>query len=218
MIRLKTEKIKNKNYNIVSLGYNCFPRTLLTRYEIKKTKAQGELTLPFDLAAFATKEITASLRYDFKYFFDDLEYSKKEKYWIRKPDLIKFQHDKQFGADDKQLLIDKYKQRIENFYTIVNDPSPLIFVQVLGNDEDIDNLYLQLRRLRQQNKFVFCVIDPYKLTKKADERIRILKTPAPKGFYDNWWKPSCYNKKSSQEYETEIINFCIESLNNHLSA
>ena len=216
MIRLTTEKIKNKNYNVVSLGYNCFPRTLLTRYGFKKRKAEGELTLPFDLAAFATKEITASLRYDFNHFFENLEYSGE--YWVRQPDLIQFCHDKQFTKDDKESLINKYRQRFKNFYKIVNDPSPLIFVQVLGNDEDVDNLYIQLRRLRQQKKFVFCVIDPYKLTKDTDSRIMILQTTPPEGYYENWWKPSCYNQKISQEYEAEIINFCIDSLNNHLSA
>jgi len=218
MIRQQAEKIKNKKYNIISLGYNCYPRTLLTRYGLKKTREQGELTMPFDLAAFATKEITSNLRYDFQYFFDDLEYSREQNIWIKGKDKIQFSHDTWFGEDSKEELVDKYKKRIENFYAVVNDPSPLLFLQVLGDDEDVDNVYLQLRRLRQQTKFVFCVIDSNKLTEDLDKRIMVFRESAPEGYFENWWKKSCYSQKSAQEYEEKIIDFCIDSLNNHLSA
>ena len=36
------------NYYI-SLGQNCFVRTILTRYGIKAKRKQGELSCPFDL-------------------------------------------------------------------------------------------------------------------------------------------------------------------------
>ena len=218
MIRQQAEKIKNKNYNIISLGYNCYPRTLLTRYGLKKTREQGELTMPFDLAVFATKEITSNLRYDFKYFFDDLEYSKEQKIWTRGKDKIQFRHDTWFGEFSRNELIDKYKKRIENFYSVVNDPNPLLILQLLGDDEDADNVYLQLRRLRQQTKFVFCVIDPNRLTKNLDKRIMVFDETAPEGYFENWWKKSCYSQKSAAGYEQKIIDFCIDSLNNHLSA
>ena len=38
-----------KKYEIVSLGVNCLPRTILTRHGIKPRKADGELSCPFDL-------------------------------------------------------------------------------------------------------------------------------------------------------------------------
>ena len=190
----------------------------MTRYGLKKTRAQGELTMPFDLAAFATKEITSNLRYDFKYFFDDLEFSQEKYIWTRGKDKIQFKHDTWFGAESREELISKYKKRIENFYFVLNDPNPLMFLQVLGDDEDVDNVYLQLRRLRQQTKFVFCVLDPNNLTKDLDTRIMVFRDNAPEGYFENWWKKSCYTQKRAQDYEEKIIDFCIDSLNNHLSA
>lgn len=174
--------------------------------------------MPFDLAVFATKEITSNLRYDFQYFFDDLEYSKKQKIWTRGKDKIQFRHDTWFNENSREDLIGKYKKRIENFYSVVNNPNPLLILQLLGDDEDVGNVYLQLRRLRQQTKFVFCVIDPNRLTKNLDKRIMVFDEPAPDGYFENWWKKSCYSQKSAAEYEQKIIDFCIDSLNNHLSA
>lgn len=39
----------DKKYEIISLGQNCLPRTILTRWNIKPSKAQGELSCPFNL-------------------------------------------------------------------------------------------------------------------------------------------------------------------------
>lgn len=174
--------------------------------------------MPFDLAVFATKEITSNLRYDFKYFFDELEYSKEQEIWRKGKDKIRFSHDTWFKENNRKELIEKYKQRIENFYSVVNNPEPLLFLQVLGDDEDVANVYVQLRRLRQQNRFVFCVIDSNKLIKDLDPRIRVFRASAPEGYFENWWKKSCYTQKDAQKYEEKIIDFCISSFNNHLSA
>ena len=39
-----------KKVKIVSLGWDCLPRTIFTWWGIKKTKENGELSYPFDLS------------------------------------------------------------------------------------------------------------------------------------------------------------------------
>ena len=43
-------KLDKNAYYIVSLGLNCFVRILTTCWKIKRHKADGELSMPFDLA------------------------------------------------------------------------------------------------------------------------------------------------------------------------
>jgi len=68
------EKLKNRlelsslDYCIVSLGQNCLPRTLSTRWGIKKTRAEGELTCPFDLAIHTPSAIKAVLENSFAFY------------------------------------------------------------------------------------------------------------------------------------------------------
>ena len=63
--------MKNIKPIIIPLGQNCMPRTILTRWGIKKRKFFGELTYPFDFAVFGMPEITKTLKTDFNEFFND---------------------------------------------------------------------------------------------------------------------------------------------------
>ena len=63
-----------KKYEIVSLGCNCMPRTVLTRLGIKPRKAQGELSCPFDLVKHNSQRIIYYLETDFKDYLDDLHF------------------------------------------------------------------------------------------------------------------------------------------------
>ena len=73
-----------KTYEIVSLGTNCLPRTILTRAGIKPTKAEGELSTPFDLVAHKLSNIVHYLQTDFSDYFDDIYFD------IRKRNFLDF--------------------------------------------------------------------------------------------------------------------------------
>ena len=208
-------KKKNK-VNIIPLGQNCMPRTILTRYKVKPAKIFGEPSYPFDMAVFGMKEVTKSLRTDFAEFFNDLQYNGK--YWIKAPNCIEFSHDKRFGQNDKDKLIDCYLNRIENFQRDIKSATPVLFVQMPGDSEDIMEQYAQLLRLRGGREFEFAVIDTYDIVKNINlDNVHILKLPFPTADYEaNWWRKEYYNSVKGKIFEQRICEFCNNLINKML--
>lgn len=198
----------NKKINIIPLGQNCMPRVILTRWGLKPHKFQGELTYPFDLAVFGIPEITKTLKTDFNEFFDNLEY--KNKCWIKAPNCIEFCHDKRYKENDKQKLIDLYSKRIQNFRNTIQNKTPIIFVQILGDCQEIENQYKELKRLRADKPFTFIIIDTENIVPEINlENVHIKKIPLPNADYkQNWWKKDFYNSKDGKLFEKQIADFC----------
>ncbi len=210
-------KPKKTNYKIVSLGHNCLPRTVLTRWGIKPDKLHGELTMPFDLATYETFEITNNIKDNFKDFFNNLQFKKTglffntKQFWIKAPDLIEFVHEKNLGKNDKNKLVEIYKKRIENFKNQMEDPTPILFVQLLGDCQDINNLYEAISFLREDRPFKFVIIDPYDIVKINAPHFHILKLPYPnKKYQKNWWAKKYYKSKEGQLFEKTIVEFCTQ--------
>ncbi len=204
--------IFTKKVQIIPLGQNCIPRTILTRWKIKPHKLLGELTYPFDLAIFGIPEITKTLRTDFNEFFWNLNYikTKNSSYWIKEPNCIMFTHDKHLKT--KAELIETYTKRIENFKKAMLNPIPVIFVQILSIDEEIEKQFSELLRLRAGNPFIFAAIDTQDVVKNIDnDKIKILKLPYPSEDYkSNWWKKEYYNSKEGKAFEKQIADFISE--------
>ena len=204
------KKIKTE---IIPLGQNCIPRTILTRWKIKPSKIFGEKTYPFDLAIFGLPEITKCLKNDFNEIFNNLSFNGE--YWYKSPNCIYFIHDKKYKKNEKEKLISKYKKRINNFRTKINEADNILFVQILGEDEDIINQYNELKRLRNDKPFKMAIIDTQNIVKSIDLKdIYVLKLPFPSEEYkNNWWKKEFYNSKIGKQFEKQIADFCLNVLN-----
>jgi len=190
------------NYKLISLGQNCIPRTILTRHKLKPKKLFGELTYPFDLAIFGTIEITKCLKTNFNEFFEDLNYSKTLNCWEKLPNCIQFVHD----TKNKNELISKYKKRIENFQKEMQNPNIIFFVQFLEKDEDVENLYNELARLRENRPFKLIIIDTQNIVNS--DKAHILKLPFPSIEYkNNWWKKEYYNSEDGKKFEKTICEY-----------
>ncbi len=202
-----------KKVNIIPLGQNCMPRTILTRWKLKPKKIFGELSYPFDLAVFGIPEITKILQTDFNEFFNNLEFNGQ--YWIKAPNCIYFSHDKDCGKDDKFKIIEKYSKRIENFKKVIINPEPVIFFQILGDSEDVIKQYNELKRIRNSNPFKFIVIDTENIMEKEFELEDVIlkKIPYPiKDYKLNWWKKEYYNSKQGKAFEKQIAEICKDSI------
>lgn len=186
------------------------PRVILTRWGLKPHKFQGELTYPFDLAVFGMPEITKTLKTDFNEFFDNLEY--KNNFWIKAPNCIEFCHDKRYKENDKQKLIDLYSKRIQNFRNTIQNDTLILFVQILGDYQEIENQYKELKRLRKDKPFKFIIIDTENIVPEINlENVHIKKIPLPnKDYKQNWWKKDFYNSKDGKLFEKQIADFCKE--------
>ena len=205
---------------IIPLGENCIPRTILTRYGIKKHKIFGEKTYPFDFAVFGMKEITKSLKTDFKEVFDDLEFVEagKNSYWKKLPECIFFYREKNIGKNDTGKLIRTYEKRFKNFRKAMLSKLPVLFVQIIGDCEDIENQYKELRLLRDGRPFKIVVIDTQDIIKNNyyEDDIKILKLLYPSEEYKlNWWKKEYYESDEGKKFESAIAEFCRNIIENN---
>ncbi|MGM9993854.1 MAG: DUF1796 family putative cysteine peptidase [Candidatus Avigastranaerophilus sp.] len=216
--------MEEKKYEIVSLGCYCLSRTILTRQHLKPSKAQGELSCPFDLVIHFADRITHYISNDFDGYFDDLYFEQYKRYWFdfrkkgiwKKLDGTEFFHDKDCRLNDREKLVQRISKRIDNFRKIIKDEKPIIFVQALKKEEDIENLYSALKVLRGSKPFKLIIIDLLDTVKKEYETVSVLKIPFPSEEYEKYWDREKYyqseegklfEKTVTQKVKAEIEDF-----------
>ncbi len=209
-LRKFLNSFKKQDYYIVSLGPNCFPKTVLTRWKLKKIRAHGELTLPFDLAWYhKASVITDNIANNFINFFDGLEYQDDIKKWDI-PAKINFSHESSFGINDKEAIIKMYSARIKNFNQIMNSEKPILFVQFLKDEKvgnDAKKLFKTISDIRKDKPFHILIIDANDIVNDNGPEISILKTKIPNNNYD-LYDMKCYKSKEGKLFEKQIINIC----------
>ena len=195
----------------MSLGPNCYPKTVLTRTGLLKRKKLGQPTYPFDLAWFhSAKYITEFLKTDFKNFLTELKYSEYSQSWDNGVK-INFSHESYLDKTQKNELIKIYENRINNFHKEIKKRSPIVFLQILKDEkvgQDCKNTYSALQRLCKHRKFVYVVVDCIHKTDgtKFPRKVKILKLTFPKKGTDVFSK-DFYESKEGQAFELEIANF-----------
>lgn len=160
------EFAKTKKSKIVSLGFDCCMRTILTKLKYKPSKKEGELSMPFDLTIHPYETMCEYLQTDFRDYFEDISW-KSHFCEIRKKDVknmingkgVFFVHeshlqnqeltpvfdsdawsskqiDVDFYRNNKALLKHRYFQRIANLYEVLGGTDEVVFV--LSSQIDID--------------------------------------------------------------------------------
>lgn len=159
-----------KRVRHLSLGEDCLPRTLLTRWGLKPPSKLGEKSHPFDLAIHPLETVLKLLEDDFSGYLDPESIIFDEKLNICTiPTLgIHFNHEKgrEYSENNFTKLIDTYKRRIDNFRLAVRDPSPIIFVTHIRRPDEIhlpilSKICSELRRIRNGNYFELKIINTW---------------------------------------------------------
>lgn len=213
-----------KKYEIVSLGVNCMPRTVLTRLGLKPRKADGELSCPFDLVMHKLDRITYYLHTNFEDYFDDFYFKinkrnifdfRKKGCWY-KPDGTQFRHDKDCQENDKEKLISRIKARIDNFNNIMQNDRPVLFVlNMYTNTGDVLALYNELKRLRQDRFFklaVFDFEDKFDIKTPLNNDIYLLKIPKPIENYKDDWNATVFLKTKLAKYFESCVGDFISNI------
>lgn len=203
--------LKNTPYSIVSLGPNCYPRTVLTRKKLIKQKSCGRLTMPFDFAYYHNaKFVTEFLENDFVDFFKDLHYSDFCKSFDS-GEKINFSHEGYLKDTEKNKLVKIYENRIENFRNELKKDTPILFLQILKDEdvgEDCKNTYSTLKKLCGKRKFAYVVVDCNDLVQphKVPFEIYLTKMHLPKEDTDIF-SSEFYNSEFGKIFEEKIANF-----------
>lgn len=211
LIRQIKNTAKNTPYSIVSLGPNCYPRTVLTRTKLIKQKSCGRLTMPFDFAYYhEAKFVTEFLNNDFTDFFKDLHYSEFCKSFDS-GNKINFSHESYLSQNQKNKLIKIYEKRITAFRNEMKKEEPILFLQILKDEEvgeDCKNTYETLKKICGKRKFAYVVIDCINLVQphKVPFEIYLTKMHLPQKDTDIF-APEFYNSDFGKNFEKKIANF-----------
>lgn len=204
--------INRNDYYIVSLGWNCVSRVITTRWELKKTKNQGETSDPFDLCMHDVKFLPQIIRSSFKNYFDDVK-KINDKLWENDKLKILYNHDDDLNT--KEEFIERYKKRIDSFFGKLQSSKPILFIynsREEGTDDfdDIIELKNTLYDLIQnnRNKAFLCIITN---KEKIKERIRYIdgitclciSQPTPKYV---WYDPTQFFTYSGYKFEKKIVS------------
>lgn len=205
---------KTKNYEIVSLGVNCLPRTLLTINNIKPRKIDGELSCPFDLVSHKPERILYYIKTDFADYFDDLFFVIRKRHFFdfrnkglwQKQDNTKFFHDKDCYAADKEKLVARIKNRIKNFNTILSSERPIIFVMTIFEDFDgIEELYNLLRQKSKTQKLILIILGFGTTPKYFNNNIYFLNLELPVDNYKSVWNTKKFRESQVGKYLEKCI-------------
>lgn len=220
----------NKKFEIISLGSNCLPRTVLTRGGIKPSKAEKELSCPFDLVRHTLNRIIHYLATDFEDYFDDIYFDIKKRNFLdfrkkglwKKKDGTVFFHDRDCKYDNLEKLTERISHRIDNFRELISSKRPVLFVLNIQEDEDkVEELYNLLKLKMDKTPFVLAILDIGKIIKYTitNPNIYILKLPKPIPNYHNgyngWNSKKWRNSELAKYVELLICDFIQDILENN---
>lgn len=201
--------MNDKEYQIISLGANCFPRRILTVRGIKPSKQEGELSYPFDLAVTPLKSVISILKNNFKDYFDNLKYDYAHYTWNNELYKIWYNHDRDCDDQNKSKFIERYQKRINNFNKALKE-SKYIYFTICSDDKfnaaDVEELYSVLKRICDKN-FSLIVLDFFSSELSFDEpNIEVISIPHPyENFGNSWWNDRYRLTGTGQEFENNVV-------------
>jgi hypothetical protein len=226
----KREEIKqvliNKEYNYISLGYDCLPRTVATRWGIKKTKKEGELSLPFDLAVNHIFSVVNLLKEDFNGFMDPkrLGVNENNKIYHKKFKTV-FNHeiDEKFIKDSFSLLCEMYNKRVKNFKNLRNCSIPNVLVHALSPNCDRNNIISLTETVSNYflNKNIIIILNTWEentvdktIIEKCSGQVFYHHEQYPEGR--TWYDPLFFSSTEGQKFETNIVEFICDIIRNKI--
>ena len=202
----RNKEIGFEKYHLVSLGKNCFGRMFFTFWGQKPRKAEGEKTMPFDIAIHPLKTVIYLLKTHFQTYFDDLVYSESNHYWTNPVLNIQFPHD---FETEKAVIIERYKNRIQALDDVLQDQTPCLFFAYTDTEasaeeiNELNNLLAQLCTHRKY-KLVYMVFN-HPLPSGINDNIIVYRADYPEGYVhmDKYTKFT----KSGLSFELPIAKF-----------
>lgn len=229
----RREEIKKSlahgNYKLVSLGFDCLTRTVATRWGLKKTKKEGELSLPFDLAVNRTSVIINLLNYDFYGFMDPKKLkinAKKKIYHCKYKTIFNHERDKMFYKDSFLQLRKMYERRVLNFRDLKNVSAPTVFVHSLppmhSRKEIVDLAAAVDRYFPSQNVFLV-ILNRWEENPLIDYNALYQESPIRLVYHHEqrvgeypWHHPLFFSSPQGQKFEMSIVDFIYETLQNEI--
>lgn len=204
-----TENEGPDEYQIVSLGYNCFTHRILTENGIKPAKVFGELTGPFDLCVTPVSSLAQILKNDFNDYFEDLVFDEYSGTWRNSKYNLYYNHDNDLKANDRDKLVERYRYRIENFNSFLKNDKHVYFILLADSESssyEINEIYHLILQKRAEN-FTFIAVDFWSRTLNVDQHINVLSISTPYQDFSSMWFNDRYRRTlAAKSFEYEFCN------------
>lgn len=201
-------------YKIVSLGCDCFSRTIPTLWGIKPRKKQGEKGCPFDLSDNPLPAVVKYLENDFKGYFNSLAYNKQLKSWWLADDEIVYCHEDDCTETSRSIVTERFAGRINNLRQILyQDTRPALFIShfnpmlapadINETEQLYNRMYKTLQTARGKRGFRLMIVDTSGKLSAATNllpEIKLFSCPwLPQPYV--WHQPECRYKKTGLKFE-----------------
>lgn len=218
---LPNEKLQT--INLISVGSDCMPRTLFTKWGLRRSRKFGERTLPFDLAYAGSLGTLRLLIDDFRGMLDPEKLTIAD--WVDAPINVDypiiFNHESGplWRANGHEKLIERYIIRIQRFRSILSNGKTTIVVMNFVDPFSAraqDDLILAIKSLDMRTKgrirFI-CVITGISAPEwqeKYEENItnKAILTRVynekPRLQYE-FYQPECYTSLEGVKYERGFL-------------
>lgn len=214
--RENREELEKLDYLIISLGVNCLPRTVLTRWGLKPTKSLGEASMPFDLAVHSKNSVNHLIQNNFFDYFESIKFDTDKNIWINDKLGVRWNHDKDITKEGKDKLITRYKTRIQNFFHAINSNKKILLVHNTFGHNDTNSPTQTILKLMEHKNFTLLIIDHSgNIQTSFHKNVIIHKSIYPwKDF--NWSLNKCYTTESGIEFEKNIVDLCKSIITEHI--
>ena len=227
---LMTEKALERRANLVryagiqfiSLGEDCFSRTIPTQWGLKPSAKLGEKTCPFDLSVHLVSMLPTIIRSDFEGYLDPENFSfLEDRGFCRNNALhIQFNHEmgRKFADNDFEILRDAYRRRIENFHELLAGDARSVFLIhfVRPRSETCIHIRNTLEVLKEKcatADILLICINTWEPDQEVDLRERELLDGENVAFVDVhypfpnyvWFRPDCCFSPQGHLFEKDVI-------------
>jgi hypothetical protein len=119
-----------QQYRFIPLGEDCFGRSILHQLGYKQSKAEGELSYPFDLSVTPCLSASQLIASNFSYFMDPRYLVWKDGHPAHGRYRIEFNHEQgeYFREHNYKRLRERYAKRILNLRNTISGGHPIVFV------------------------------------------------------------------------------------------
>jgi hypothetical protein len=209
-----------RGIKVISLGADCFPRTIATHWGLKPSARLGERSHPFDLAVYTLSAVAKFIESDF------LDYLSLPNLMISETGVtvrdvkygIHFNHEvgEIFIKDNYSQLITTYRRRIDNFYADMQDERKKLFFchnPILGPGDvaNLENIRRALFLKWEKKNILFVCVNTWPfatniphLTYSMDPRCLVIDINLPKENYI-WHLPTDRLSVEGYTFEKEIV-------------
>jgi len=200
--------------NIVSLGADCLPRTVAARWGLKKPRALGELSHPFDLSVTPLGSVIDILENRFEGFLSDLQYDQQLGFPVHTRHGMWFNHEvgEIWAENDFAKFRERYARRIESFFHALKNGQPTILVFHVperleqGVVDLVERAFAACRAVATDQLAMLCVasggVGDIRL---STPDITICDAAKPFPAYE-WWKHTDFISPEGLRFEQKIIS------------